>query len=168
MNNRSFEEVYMDNYKPLYNYIYMQLLHRQDAEDIFSEVFIKAMDAYESYNPFAASEKTWLFRIAKNSLIDYYRHNAANPVNMAEDEELATVPYDDPELEAIEDDTNRIVYLVLKQLRAEEREILLMRHIRLMKNPEIAQELGITEKAVSECIRRVLIKCHKIMEQMQL
>ena len=165
MERKPFEAVYRENYKPIYNYIFMQLLHRQEAEDIVSDVFMKAYDAYVFYDPSSASEKTWLFRIAKNRLIDHYRRRAVRPVDTVEDEVLEAVPTDGGEFDAIEDDTNRIVYSVLSRLRPEEREILLMRYIREMKNPEIAAELGIAEKAASERIRRALAKCRKIMEE---
>lgn len=166
MEKTTFAQLYEDNYKALYNYVYMRLLHRQEAEDIVSDVFMKALDAYDTYDPAVSSERTWLFRIAKNRLTDYYRRRAINPVQVMEDEALSAIPGEDRELEAIQDDTNRIVYCVLKELRDEEREILLMRYIQGLKNPEIARELGIAEKAVSERIRRALAKCRKIMEEM--
>ena len=168
MGTKSFEEIYKENFRAVYNYVYMQLLHREETEDIVSDVFVKAYAAYGSYSPSVASEKTWLFRIAKNLLIDYYRHKAASPVELAEDEVLEAVPSDKDEFASIEDDTNRTVYLVLEQLRIEEREILVMRYIRGMKNPQIAKELGIADKAVSERIRRALAKCRKIMEKLGL
>ncbi len=164
MERRPFEEVYEEHYKALYNYVYMQLLHRQDAEDIVADVFTRAYNAYDTYDPRTASEKTWLFRIAKNRLTDWYRRRAVAPVQTAQDEVLEAVPDEDDEYAAIEDDTNRTVYRVLRQLRDEEREILLARYIRKMKNPEIAAELGIADKAVSERIRRALAKCRRIMD----
>ena len=142
----------------------MQLLHRQDAEDIVAEVFTRAYGAYASYDPAAASEKTWLFRIARNRLTDWYRRRAVSPVSAAEDEVLEAVPDEDDAYAALEDDTNRTVYRVLRGLRPEEREILLMRYIRGMKNPEIAAELGIADKAVSERIRRALAKSRRLLE----
>lgn len=166
MSKKPFDEVFREFYKPLYNYVYMQLLCRQDAEDIVSETFTRAYRAYESYQPSIASEKTWLFRIAKNLLVDYYRRRAASPERQADDEELNAVPADGDEYAEIEEDTNRIVYLVLRQLRTEEREILLMRYVKDMKNPEIASELGISAKSVSERIRRALAKCRKLMDEL--
>ena len=124
MEKRSFEAVYRDHFKPLYNYIYMQLLNREQAEDIVSEAFLKAYKAYASYSPDLASEKTWLFRIAKNLLIDYYRKAGTHAEYTPGDEILGIIPYDDKELAAIEDDTNRTVYKVLSYLKPAEREII--------------------------------------------
>ena len=97
--------------------------------------------------------------------VEYRGYDSAG-IAVMEDEALSAIPGEDRELEAIQDDTNRIVYCVLKQLRDEEREILLMRYIQGLKNSEIACEMGIAEKAVSERIRRALAKSRKIMEAM--
>ncbi len=168
MEKRSFEEVYRDHFKPVYNYIYMQLLDRETAEDIVSDAFMKAFRAYDTFSPSVSSEKTWLFRIARNLLIDFYRRAGRSKEFNPGDEVLEAASYNDKELAAIEDDTNRVVYQVLSYLREEEREILLMRYIREMSNPEIAQETGLSPKSVSERIRRILAKCRKIMEQKRL
>ncbi len=165
MEKRSFDDVYRDMFKPVYNYIYMQLLNKELAEDIVSDAFMKAYRAYDKYSPAVSSEKTWIFRIAKNLLIDHYRRTGTRKEYIPGDEVLEAVSYNDKELEAIENDTNRIVYQVLSFLREEEREIITMRYIREMSNPEIAQEMGTNAKAVSERIRRILNKCRRIMDE---
>ncbi|MCR5499132.1 MAG: sigma-70 family RNA polymerase sigma factor [Acetatifactor sp.] len=167
-NVKSFEEIFREYYKPIYNYVYMQILHREEAEDLVSDIFIKAMNAYDSYDPAKASAKTWLFRIAKNHLIDHYRKQAAHPTYVTEDEVLEAIPSQRDDYAGIEDETNKTVYAVLSQLRPEERGILVMKYIWELKNPEIARELGINEKAVSERVRRALAKCGKIAKDMGL
>ena len=167
-NVKSFEEIFREYYKPIYNYVYMQILHREEAEDLVSDIFIKAMNAYDSYDPSMASEKTWLFRIAKNHLIDHYRRLAAHPTYVTEDEVLEAIPSKQDDFAAIEDETNKTVYLVLSHLRTEERNILVMRYVWDLKNPEIASELGINEKAVSERIRRAIAKAGKVAKELGL
>ena len=165
---KSFGEIFTEYYKPIYNYVYMQILQREEAEDLVSDIFMKAMNAYDSFNPSLASEKTWLFRIAKNHLIDHYRRKASHLAFVTEDEVLEAIPSGRDEYAAIEDETNKTVYLVLSHLKADERRILLMRYRWELNNPEIAVELGINEKAVSERIRRALAKCQKIAKDLHL
>lgn len=65
---------WVDNYGDiLYNYI-MKRINNDSvaAEDIVQEVFLSAWKARETYNK-VTSEKTWLFSICKNKIIDYYR-----------------------------------------------------------------------------------------------
>ena len=44
---QKFEDIYDQNYSYVYNYIYMQVLHRQNTEDIVSDVFMKAYTHYD-------------------------------------------------------------------------------------------------------------------------
>ena len=63
-----FEAVYEKHFSEIYNYVYSQLLHREKTEDVVSDVFIKAMLHYDSYDPTRTSPRTWLTRIARNTL----------------------------------------------------------------------------------------------------
>ena len=69
----SFEIVYEKYFSDIYNFIYGQILHRERAEDLVSDVFVKAMTNYERFDPSRASVRTWLTNIARNTLIDDYR-----------------------------------------------------------------------------------------------
>lgn len=161
MEKKTFEQVYEDNFSYVYNYVYMQLLHKENTEDIVSEAFMKAYSVFDKYDASLASEKTWLCRIAKNLLIDNYRKNASNKVDAVESEVLEAVPCDG-EYEAVEDETNAIVFKLLSELKEDEREILTMKYTLEMSNPDIAEILGINAKAVCERVRRALKKCEKI------
>ena len=68
-----FAEVYEQEYSYVYNYIYMQVMHRENTEDLVSDVFIRAMAHYSGFDPAKASVRTWLCTIARNCMIDYYR-----------------------------------------------------------------------------------------------
>ncbi|MBR4755027.1 MAG: sigma-70 family RNA polymerase sigma factor, partial [Lachnospiraceae bacterium] len=48
---KPFEEVYQECYERVYNTIYIRILNRENTEDIVQDTFIKAMKAYESYDP---------------------------------------------------------------------------------------------------------------------
>lgn len=155
----SFEQVYEEQFSYIYNVVYMMLPHRENAEDIVSEVFMKAMESYDSFDPKKASVKTWLATIARNMVTDRYRSNARKQsVSIDDVEEMST----EDEYEVYKDDVNREVAHILKQLSDEERELLVMRYFMDMKNPEIAEKLGIAPKAVSERLRRLLQKCSKL------
>lgn len=69
----SFSQVYSSYKDKIYSYIFYRVGSNADiAEDIVSDVFLKAYKNFDSYNEkFALS--TWLYTIAKNTLIDHYR-----------------------------------------------------------------------------------------------
>lgn len=68
-----FEDLYRDYVGRIYAYVRAQVTSSADAEDVTSQVF---MNAYQAYHRFEARNTTpaaWLFRIARNATLDYFR-----------------------------------------------------------------------------------------------
>lgn len=63
-------ELYADR---LFNYVYYHSGHRTQAEDIVSETLYKALENIPNYQWRNIPFKAWIFRIARNLLIDYFR-----------------------------------------------------------------------------------------------
>ena len=150
-----FAEVYERDYSYVYNYIYMLVMHRENTEDLVSDVFMKAMAHYDGFDPAKASTRTWLCTIARNCLIDYFRKNGRRKTENLED---APEPSAVDEYEILKNPINKEVYRLLEQLSPEERELLTMIYVQELKNPQIGEILGINAKAVSERHRRLLAK----------
>ena len=60
-------------YKEIYMYIYKQLSDKELSLDITQEVFINMIKSIDTYNKKKCSFRTWLYKIASNKIIDYYR-----------------------------------------------------------------------------------------------
>lgn len=166
-NRRAFEAVYQEHFSYVYNIVYMRVLRHELAEDLTSDIFIKAMGAYERYDATKASERTWLTNIARNRLIDYYRSSERQRVEQVEDEVLVAVPStDDAVDEQLEiQDTIRHI---LARLSDDERDLIVMRYYEDKTNPEIAEILDSNAKAVSERYRRLHAKCQAIANELGL
>lgn len=69
----SFTDVYTTHKDKIYSYVFYRVgLNTDVAEDVVSDVFLKAYKAFDSYDEqYAVS--TWLYTIARNTLIDHYR-----------------------------------------------------------------------------------------------
>ncbi len=158
----SFEIVYEKYFSDIYNFIYGQILHRERAEDLVSDVFVKAMTNYERFDPSRASVRTWLTNIARNTLIDDYRKNSIRKSVSLDDEDNYTEPSYEDEYKVLKEDDEREVYRILSLLSESERELAGMIYFQNMKNNEIGEILGINAKAVSERRRRLLAKCRKL------
>ena len=155
----TFEVVYEKYFSNIYNYIYGQILHRERAEDLVSDIFIKAMTHYDSFDPSRASVKTWLTNIARNALIDEYRKSGIRMHQSLDDEESNFVePSYEDEYQVFKEADQQAVYQLLSMLTPAERELAGMIYFQNMKNPEIGEVLGINAKAVSERHRRLLVK----------
>lgn len=60
-------------YKEIFAFVYKQVVDEQGALDLTQEVFIRMLQAISSYDSRKASFRTWLYRIATNHCIDYFR-----------------------------------------------------------------------------------------------
>mgnify|MGYP003322030012 CR=1 FL=1 len=159
--SEEFRKIYDKNFSCVYNSVYAMVHNIDNTEDIVSETFLRAWNSFESYNPKLAKPQTWLCNIARNLMYDRWRSESKKEiVNIDSIEEPAApeVTYDFENVENIQ------VEYLLSKLSEEERSLLSMRFYMNMKNPEIAEELSITTKAVSERYRRLLDKCKKILK----
>ncbi|MCQ2601360.1 MAG: RNA polymerase sigma factor [Treponema sp.] len=159
--SNNFKDIYNKYFNYVYNSVYAMVHNIRNTEDIVSETFLRAWNSFESYNPKLAKPQTWLCNIARNIVFDRWRSESKKEiVNIESIEEPAApeVKYDFENIENIQ------VEFLLSKLTSEERSFLSMRYYMNMKNSEIAEELSITTKAVSERYRRLLEKCKKILK----
>ncbi|OGZ52741.1 MAG: hypothetical protein A3B25_00910 [Candidatus Ryanbacteria bacterium RIFCSPLOWO2_01_FULL_48_26] len=63
-----------DHYQPkIYRFALVKVSHREEAEDLTHQVFLKAWQNIESYQDLGFPFSSWLYRIARNHVVDYYR-----------------------------------------------------------------------------------------------
>lgn len=68
-----FEGVYAELFNRIYAYVRAQLRNDADAEDVTATVFMNAYRAWSRYEPQAETPAAWLFRIARNAVLDFHR-----------------------------------------------------------------------------------------------
>jgi RNA polymerase sigma-70 factor (ECF subfamily) len=68
----AFGDLYEMHLEELYRYIYYRVSPKEDAEDLTEQVFLKAWEGLSAYRG-DASFKAWLYRIARNAVVDHYR-----------------------------------------------------------------------------------------------
>jgi RNA polymerase sigma-70 factor (ECF subfamily) len=110
------------------------------AEDITQVVFAKLMKAIHKYErrdvPFAA----WIIRVARNVALDHIRASRQIP--------LAEVRTSDEGGEQIGFERALSLREALERLPAEQREVLVLRHVAGLSPGEIAERLGKTEASI--------------------
>jgi len=72
-NLEEFEKLYNFYFKKIYRFIYWRTSHKETAEDLTSQTFIKALEKISTFNQSLGTFSAWIFRIARNKTIDYYR-----------------------------------------------------------------------------------------------
>ena len=159
----AFEEVYEQNFKYVYNVVYMRVMHKETAEDITGDVFVKAWKNYERYDPEIASVLTWLCAIAVNE-VKMYARKASTSREFASEELPETSTEDEAEVNTSAMAINREADRILRQLEDKDRELLSLRLAAELSFAEIAEILGTSQKAATERYRRLIIRCRKLTE----
>jgi RNA polymerase sigma-70 factor, ECF subfamily len=141
----AFGKLYDGCIDKVYRYVFFRVSDPQTAEDLTSEVFLKAWENFGRYEPHS-SFVAWLYTIARNTVIDHYRtHKQA----VSLDEIAASVGRADPGTERIElQDDVKEMQASLQYLTEEQREVLVLKFIAGLDTAEIARRLRRTEGAI--------------------
>jgi RNA polymerase sigma-70 factor (ECF subfamily) len=151
----AFAEIYTQYFKKIYRFIYYRVSHKELAEDLSEDVFIKAYHKIHSVSNNSSFEG-WLYQIARNLVIDYYRSKKSE-VNLEEVEntlEYETNIIDDTELHFHQ---KQLVEL-LSCLTLEQQQIVKLKFLENLENAEIAAITRKTEGAIRVIQHRALQK----------
>jgi RNA polymerase sigma-70 factor (ECF subfamily) len=115
----------------------------QEAEDLTQQVFTKLITAIVKYEPREAPFVAWVMRVARNLALDYLRARRCVPVE--EVRESADLRADSSSGAVLRSQELRAA---LAGLPAEQREVLILRHLGGLSPGEIASRTGRTEGSV--------------------
>jgi len=122
------------------------------AEDLAQEAFLKAYRSVDEMRE-PARLKTWLYSIARFTAIDWLRRRQREPVLGLPEGAAQELP-ERPAAESKEDRTVRVMD-VIRGLKEEHREIMILRYVRGLSYAQIARETGSTTSAVGEKLSRI-------------
>jgi RNA polymerase sigma-70 factor (ECF subfamily) len=153
-----FAKWYEDHRGSVYRYVRFRVASRETAEDITSDVFLKALRSQSRYDPSLASPCTWLLRIARNTLLDHFRglrRRGSLHVSLDRAHDLAAEGPSQEE-RMLREERIQALLNASHTLRAGDQEILSLRYGAGLMNPEIAESLGISANAVAVRLHRAL------------
>ena len=151
----------------IFTYLSQQVPIEQDAEDLLLEVFLAALKSDSLSNLSAPSQLAWLRRVARNKVIDRYRHIALLtllPIEQAiemQDDALT------PEEYAEQQEKFAHLYQAIARLPALQRELLRLRYRNGLRFHEIAALLEKPEGTVRKLFVRTLHQLREIFDQLE-
>ena len=123
-------------YGRIYSFVYYRVNHREDAEDLTGDVVVKIIRSLERQK---GNFHAWMYRIARNALIDFYRRRGVRKeVSLAN---VHNEPVD--ERSGIDDGmlTQDKLRQGLKELTIEQQEVIMLKFIEGYSNEEVAARL---------------------------
>ena len=141
----AFEMIVKMHQQPLLNYISRMIPQRELALDISQDVFIKAYSSLETYQT-QYKFNTWLFKIASNALIDYWRKKRIKAVSYDsshEEDSFGSMQIPDKQCSVVKKlelaELGRKIESALEKLPPALRELFILRHVNQFSYEEIAE-----------------------------
>ena len=142
-------------YKPLYYYIQKRINNQLDAEDLTQEVFYKL---YNSKSDKVENVKSWVYSIAKNSIIDYYRKKK----RFTEEVEDIFIQEELSNKDAVNELSNCIAPFI-NQLPTDYISIMKLSEIDNLSQKEIAEKFDMNYTTVRSKIQRGRVKLKELI-----
>lgn len=160
-----FRALYNKYHERIFLFIYQRLDDREQAYDVTSQVFLKAMMNLKKYEFKGVPFASWLYRIAKSEVYQLFRENQAQrTVN------LETVGMKHMVDEMEDDDAPYAMYAdvlrdALLDLPEEDMQLIEMRYFEKRPFKEIADILEITENNAKVKVYRILERLRKTLPE---
>ncbi|PIR05030.1 MAG: hypothetical protein COV57_01355 [Candidatus Liptonbacteria bacterium CG11_big_fil_rev_8_21_14_0_20_35_14] len=155
--------VLYDNYhEKIFRFVYFKVSHKEEAEDLTHQVFLNAWKNIRNYKDQNLPFSSWLYRIAKNKVIDYYRLKKNNTSLDSIKDSL----HDDYNIELATEEILNLENIrnAIKELNEDQQDVLIMRFIEDLPIKEVATSLGKTESAVKLIQLRAIKKLKNIIK----
>jgi RNA polymerase sigma-70 factor (ECF subfamily) len=163
-NAEAFGQLYDAYMERIYRFIYFRVEDQQTAEDITSQVFLRAWNNLDRFRLGRTPYLGWLYTIAHNAVIDHYRTRKVTTA--LEDVRLSQPDY----AEIVDNDIDTAVEMksvksAMQTLTGDQQQVLTLKFIEGMSNDEIARHLGKREGAVRALQMRGLRALAKQLEE---
>jgi len=157
--NRMFIEIYDEFAEPIYRYIHYKTCHRETAEDLTSQTFLKAMEKWRQFSKSKGALSSWLYTIARNLVTDHFRSGGKWGFTRGDISDIWDLPAkDDLVKELIKEETKAELYRALNLLSPQQREVILLRVWEDLPYKEISAISGKSEANCKMLFSRALKK----------
>jgi RNA polymerase sigma-70 factor (ECF subfamily) len=158
--NPHFEALYDECFRGVYRYVFARVHDTATAEDLTAETFLKAWRKWPPRKTNGSAPKAWVFRIARNVIVDHYRAEGRR----------STVGLDEVEVRdrrgnpGTEDHLSILAArAALASLSERDQDVLSLR-LAGLSNKEIAKALGVEKETAGMACLRALKRLRKRME----
>ncbi|MBU0703261.1 MAG: sigma-70 family RNA polymerase sigma factor [Chloroflexi bacterium] len=155
-------EIYDLYSRKIHSYIYRHLGDVHLAEDLTAEVFMKMLEAAQSKKFARTSLSAWLYRIAHNLIVDYFRSQSQGEVEPLGERLRAAI--DDPTVVVEAKLAQQRLRAALSHLTQEQQQVIVLRFGEGLSASRVAEVLGKSEGAIRAQQHRALATMRRTME----
>jgi RNA polymerase sigma-70 factor (ECF subfamily) len=159
--SEAFAVLYRAYIQAIYRFVLLRVSNPALAEDLTAEVFMKAVNGLPKYSyrglPFGA----WLFRIARDRVVDYYRQTARRPIAELDERLASDLP--DPGRAAEQAEILASLADAISQLTEEQREVIQFRFMEDWSLDDTARMMNKSVNAIKALQHRALNTLNRLL-----
>jgi RNA polymerase sigma-70 factor (ECF subfamily) len=157
----AFGEIYNQFFKKIFRFIFFRVNHKEAAEDLTEEVFLKAYVKIASVRDELAFEG-WLYQIARNAVIDYYREKK---IVVALEDVENILEYESNFIDVLNlGQDQKLLMKLLMKLPPEQQIVLKLKFLEDLENEVIAEMLHKSEGAIRVIQHRAITKLQQLFK----
>ncbi len=155
-------DLFESDYERIARYIAVRIGNAGHAEELAGDVFVRALERIDSFQWRGVPMQAWLFRIARNLVVDYLRKNSRRKT-AALDEALDIASADSPENETLLTLQREEIMAAMDSLTPAQREVVALRFFGQLTSKEVANVVKRSHGAVRELQSSGLKTLRKIL-----
>ncbi len=133
----AYGQLYNRYLTPIYRYIRTRVSTDGDAEDLTEAVFLKTFEALETYKERGAPFSAFLYRVARNAVVDHYR--TQKTIGSLEDQESLADSEVDAETSMIDREQAHQIMLAISKLKERYQEVIRLRVLMDIPTEDVAE-----------------------------
>ena len=145
----AFSLLYTELLDPVFRFCFFKVNSREIAEDLTSEVFLNVWSKLSSYTKTDSLQfSSWVFRIAHNKVMDYFRKNKEKTLELKEDLEISDSSFDDAQKKLENNFLRKELSFYLSKIPEQQAESIILKYFSELDNAEISQIMNKSETAI--------------------
>ena len=154
-----------DHYEAkIYSYIYHRVGNQSVAQDLTSQAFLRVLESIRSDRAWETSFSGWLYRIAHNLVIDYYRRRGRTTQVSIDEMTGLQSSTESPEKAAERVYAAERLRIAINRLTEEQAQVVTLRFLEGLSINEVADSMGKTEGAIKALQYRAVSSLRRLME----
>jgi len=162
-----FSMLYETYYKKVLAFVNKRVSNKEIAEDLTSEIFEKVLTKIQDFQWQGITVSAWIFRIARNHIIDFYRKNNKRKKEKSLEDVANYVVSNAPnvEIELLADEEEVALYNSIRELKTEDQYLVYYKFFEGLSNKEISRITGLSETNIGTRLHRIRRKLAKIIKR---
>jgi len=165
LSKKDFENLYQTYYQKVYDFTLRRVSDPHVAEDLTSSIFEKIVKSLNDFQWQGITVSAWIFRIARNMVIDHYRKNNKHKGDVSLDLVSNFIESkSESALEMLIDDEIQIkLYNAIREFRDEDQYLIYYKYFEGLSNKEISDLMQMSETNIGTRLHRIRKKLRQYL-----